>query len=104
MREFNGKKIFPCPVCISPREVRITKKDKPYVICNPCGIQVFVRGPEGIAQFTRLLEHANTEGLFERFQEMERRYRLECPSCGHRFWIEPGQIKTSLFDGSIQGV
>src|SRR5271165_5648311 len=34
--------MFPCPVCTGPREVLLTKKDKPYLICNPCGVQVFV--------------------------------------------------------------
>ncbi len=23
----------------------MTKKDKPYITCDPCGVQVFVRGP-----------------------------------------------------------
>jgi uncharacterized C2H2 Zn-finger protein len=34
---------------------------------------------------------------------MERRYFLKCPKCGGRFWIEPGLVKTSMFDGSLQG-
>lgn len=52
----SGKSMFPCPVCTEAREVRLTKKDKPYVVCDPCGVQVFVRGPAGIAEFERLLE------------------------------------------------
>ena len=103
MSELNGKRMFPCPVCASPREVRITKKKKPYVTCDPCGIQLFVRGPAGISQFSRLLDRAEARDLFARFAEMERRYYLECPACGRHFWIEPGQAKTSLFDGSLQG-
>jgi len=51
----NGKQMFPCPVCTEPREVRETKKSKPYLICDPCGVQVFVRGPAGIGEFNRLL-------------------------------------------------
>jgi hypothetical protein len=103
MPELNGKKMFPCPVCTSPREVRITKKKKPYVTCDPCGIQLFVRGPAGISNFSRLLDRAEVGDLFVRFAEMERRYYLECPACGRHFWIEPEQVKTSLFDGSLQG-
>ncbi len=34
----NGKRRFPCPVCTDPREVRLTKKDKPYIVCDPCGV------------------------------------------------------------------
>lgn len=110
MREFetsifdlNEKHMFPCPVCVSPRQVKQTKKDKPYIVCHPCGIQVFVRGPEGIAAFNRLVERAGAEDLWARIKEMEPKYRLKCPQCGHRFWIEPRLVKTSLFDGSLQG-
>jgi len=99
----NGKRMFPCPVCTQPREVRVTKKDKPYVICDPCGVQMFVRGPAGIAEFKRVLEHTNNEDLLTRLQKMERRYRMTCPECGGRFWIEPELIKTSRFDGSLKG-
>ncbi len=53
----NGKKrMFPCPVYTEPREVRETKKAKPYLVCDPCGVQVFVRGPGGIGEFNRLLQ------------------------------------------------
>jgi len=99
----NGKPMFPCPVCTQVREVRITKKDKPYLICDPCGVQVFVRGPAGIEEFRRLLQHTNTESLLTRLREMERLYRLTCPQCGHPFWPEPKLIKTSVFDGGLKG-
>jgi len=98
-----GKRMFPCPVCTEAREVRLTKKDKPYIVCDPCGVQVFVRGPFGIAAFNTLLDRANGEDLWARLAEMERRYHLKCPKCGGRFWIEPGLAKTSIFDGHLQG-
>jgi hypothetical protein len=94
---------FPCPVCTDPCEVRLSKKDKPYITCDPCGIQLFVRGPAGISAFNRLTDEADGEGLWTRIAEMERRYRLKCPECGCRFWIEPKLAKTSMFDGSLQG-
>jgi len=99
----NGKRMFPCPVCTDPREVRLTKKNKPYVVCDPCGIQVFIRGPAGIAAFDRLIDRASSEDLWTRLREMERRYYQKCPKCGRRFWIEPELAKTSIFDGSLQG-
>ncbi len=99
----NGKPMFPCPVCTQPREVRVTKKGKPYLVCDPCGTQVFVRGSAGIGEFKRLLERTNDPGLLGRLKEMERRYRLTCSECGCRFWIEPGLIKTGVFDGSLKG-
>jgi len=41
LSDFNGQRWFPCPICTELREVRITKKKKPYVTCDPCGIQFF---------------------------------------------------------------
>ena len=99
----NGKQVFPCPVCTQVREVRLTKKDKPYLICDPCGVQIFVRGPAGIEEFRRLLQHTNNESLLTRLREIERRYRLTCPECGQEFWAEPKLIKTSVFDGGMKG-
>ena len=103
MAALNGKRMFPCPVCTEAREVRITKKDKPYVVCDPCGIQLFIRGPFGIDAFNRLVDQANGEDLWAKLAEMERRYHLKCSECGGRFWIEPELVKTSIFDGSLQG-
>lgn len=94
---------FPCPVCSCVRQVRLTKKDKPYITCDPCGIQVFIRGPAGIAEFTRLVEQSERDGLPTRLMDMERRYRLTCPECGNKFWAERKLVKTSKFDGSFKG-
>ena len=99
----NMKEKFPCPVCVKPLEVRTTKKNKPYVTCDPCGVQMFVRGPSGINEFTRLVDRARADGVWDRLDEIERRFRLKCPKCGSRFWIEPSLVKTSMFDGSLQG-
>lgn len=99
----SGKPMFPCPVCTGPREVLMTKKDKPYLTCDPCGVQVFVRGPDGIKEFSRLLQSTSEETLLSRITHIERRYRLTCPECGHKFWINPRLIKTSMFDGSVKG-
>src|SRR5947209_12884206 len=103
MSNLNGKRMFPCPVCISPHEIKLTKKNKPYITCDPCGVQLFIRGPAGIEEFNRLREWADGEGLLARIQEMERRFRLTCPDCGCQFWIERRLIKTSSFDGSLKG-
>ena len=103
MSVLDGKKVFACPVCAEPREVRITKKKKPYITCDPCGIQVFIRGPAGIAAFYRLVDRAEQSDLLTRMEDMERRYRLRCEKCGARFWAERGQVKTDMFDGSFRG-
>lgn len=103
MGELHGKQLFPCPVCADPREVRITKKEKPYITCDPCGIQVFVRGPSGIDAFNRLVARANSEDLWTRLKEMQRRYYLKCSECGNCFWIEADLAETSAWDGSLKG-
>jgi transcription elongation factor Elf1 len=99
----NTKAKFPCPVCASPRDVRQSKKNKPYIVCDPCGIQLFIRGPAGIEEFNRLKERVDREDLLARIKEMERRCRLTCPECGCQFWIERRLVKTSGFDGSFKG-
>ena len=65
MFKLNGKKMFPCPVCAQLCEVKLTKKKKPYMTCDPCGIQLFVRGPLGIAALSRLLDRAKVEALLD---------------------------------------
>ncbi len=95
---------FPCPVCAMPQEVRGSKKGKPYITCNTCGVQVFIRGRIGIEEFKKLLDRARLEGTFARMNEMIRRYHVRCFTCGHQFWIEPHLIVTSMFDGTLKGV
>ncbi len=99
----NVTQMFPCPICTSPRQVKITKKDKPYIVCDPCGVQLFVRGPSGITAFERLIGRGNQGDVWTRIKEMERRYRLKCSECGHQFWIESQFIETSGWDGSLKG-
>jgi predicted RNA-binding Zn-ribbon protein involved in translation (DUF1610 family) len=98
-----NKSQFPCPVCTEPREVRITKKKKPYIVCDACGIQMFIRGSAGIEAFTKLVERAGKDDLWTRLSKMEQTYHLKCSKCGGRFWAAPEQIQTSLFDGSFKG-
>lgn len=52
---------YPCPICGELRELGISKKDKPYFCCNTCGVQVFIRGREGIS---RLIAIKNNPELF----------------------------------------
>jgi hypothetical protein len=45
---------FACPTCSEPRELRTDKNGKPYLICNDCGTQLFVRGKTGIRRLEKL--------------------------------------------------
>jgi hypothetical protein len=51
---------FPCPLCGMGLEIRLTRKQKPYCVCNSCGNQIFFRGKTGIR---RLRELINTRRL-----------------------------------------
>jgi hypothetical protein len=48
---------LPCLLCTEKLEKRIDKNRKPYFVCNPCGIQLFVRRPHGIALLEKLLRN-----------------------------------------------
>lgn len=49
-------KKFPCPVCGKGMEIRLSMKNKPYCICEECGIQVFFRGKKGILRLRKILD------------------------------------------------
>jgi len=39
---------FRCPLCGKARPIRLDKNGKPYIICNDCMLQLFIRGDSGI--------------------------------------------------------
>src|SRR5262245_30674900 len=47
---------FPCPLCGSALELPQSRTNKPYSICNPCGIQIFFRGRSAIARLKAFLD------------------------------------------------
>lgn len=96
-------RLFPCPVCGEVREVKMTKKDKPYIICDLCGVQMFVRVETGIRRFDQLVADAAENNIWKRLAELQQRYQFECPKCGKKFWLTPELIKTSWVDGTLRG-
>ena len=84
---------FPCCICASPLEVRMTKKKKPYVICDSCGMQMFVRAENGIHQFDSLIDDANEKDIWKRLAWIRTRYARQCPECGKAFWTEERLLK-----------
>jgi DNA-directed RNA polymerase subunit RPC12/RpoP len=44
------------------RPLASSVKGKPYLTCNECGVQVFVRGKEGIRQLRRVMGHGELTG------------------------------------------
>ena len=47
---------IPCALCQNPLEVKNSKKGKPYVCCEDCGMQMFIRFEAGITRLQRLLD------------------------------------------------
>lgn len=98
-----GPTRFPCPLCGQGLDVRQTKKKKPYVICDPCGVQLFVRSKAGMHIFEKLVSEADEGNIWKRLDDLQARYRLKCPECNKDFWIVPDHLKTSWVDGKFEG-
>lgn len=47
---------FPCPLCGLGLPLKYSLREKPYCICDACGIQLFFRGKKGIARLQALVE------------------------------------------------
>jgi ssDNA-binding Zn-finger/Zn-ribbon topoisomerase 1 len=94
---------FPCPVCLKPLDVRMSKRTKPYVICSPCGVQMFVRERAGIEAFGRLVEQGLKADVLTRIGQLEQRYRLNCPECKKSFWASPELLGRNWFNSKVSG-
>ena len=53
---------FPCPICRGLLPVRTARTGKPYLRCDPCGMQLFVRGSAGIRTFSALVARSGIPG------------------------------------------
>jgi hypothetical protein len=54
-------KTIPCFFCKRALDIRFTKKDRPYTICNECQIQLFIRGGEGFRRLVALVKKQEDE-------------------------------------------
>jgi hypothetical protein len=48
---------LPCFLCGKQLDQRTDKNNKPYFICNPCGMQVFIRRELGIQKLEELIRN-----------------------------------------------
>jgi hypothetical protein len=60
--EMEYKQYFPCPVCKRVLVVEHAKTGKPYCKCNDCGVQLFIRGRQGIVRFYKMLGKMKIQG------------------------------------------
>lgn len=57
---------IPCFLCGHKLEKRTSKRFKPYFVCDRCGIQLFVRGKQGIERLQELFRNAEKAGILYR--------------------------------------
>ena len=48
---------LPCFLCGKQLDKRTDKNNKPYFICNPCGMQIFIRRELGIQKLEELIRN-----------------------------------------------
>jgi DNA-directed RNA polymerase subunit RPC12/RpoP len=53
-RDVFADKEFPCPLCGCGLPILTSKRNKPYLTCNFCGVQIFVRGKTGISRLAEM--------------------------------------------------
>ena len=107
---FEGKN-FPCPVCSSALPLRSARTQKPYCHCDPCGIQLFFRGKNGIRRLRDLLASgALTSGvsratvLLDRVEQLkEQKGKLEDRQ-GFFFPNRDLESAIAALDGEIDNV
>jgi DNA-directed RNA polymerase subunit RPC12/RpoP len=52
---------YPCFLCAKKLDLRISKTEKPYFICDDCGVQIFFRRKKGIELLHQLLDKAKKQ-------------------------------------------
>jgi len=55
--------VLPCILCGKQLDQRTDKNKKPYFVCDPCGIQLFVRRQQGIEKLAQLIRSLNEHDL-----------------------------------------
>jgi hypothetical protein len=54
---------IPCLLCGKRLNKRVDKNGKPYFVCDPCGIQLFIRRPQGIENLGELIQTLGKKDL-----------------------------------------
>jgi DNA-directed RNA polymerase subunit RPC12/RpoP len=94
-------RLFPCPICWQRLDVRTSKKEKPYVVCQACGMQMFVRTQPGIQKFEKQIIDVGVGNFWARLDMLESQYQKKCPKCGKTFWVNEDRRTKDWFDEFI---
>jgi DNA-directed RNA polymerase subunit RPC12/RpoP len=68
--------VLPCLLCGKTLEKRTDKNGKPYFVCDPCGIQMFIRRRHGIERLEKLLQ-ASEKNLIPFRQHAHRLFEIQ---------------------------
>ena len=67
---------LPCFLCGKQLDKRTDKNNKPYFICNPCGMQIFIRRELGIQKLEELIRNLK-KGALPLKQHTETLYQVQ---------------------------
>jgi predicted RNA-binding Zn-ribbon protein involved in translation (DUF1610 family) len=107
------KGAFPCPVCGEPRNVKPSKRGKPYIVCDECGVQLFIRNPKGISRFNDLVESGRAVGtapagkgrraveIFNEIERLKAKRKEISNKIGWSFFDDTGDKVLKVIDGDI---
>jgi len=71
-----SKQFLPCILCGNRLAKRTDKHSKPYFVCDPCGIQLFVRRQQGITRLNEFMRASERNAIpFQ--QAAERMYKAQ---------------------------
>lgn len=90
---------MPCFLCGAKLERRIDKNRKSYFVCNPCGIQLFIRRQHGIELLEKLMRNCekNEIPFRQRAQELYKIQALLTEINGTKKQIERLESQTGFF-------
>jgi len=94
---------FPCCVCGEGREVRTTKKGKPYMICDPAAYRCLSESRPGFGDLNCWWRTPSSNHVWQAWLSYNKRYQPQCPRCSKRFWLTPELLKTSWVNGKPEG-
>jgi DNA-directed RNA polymerase subunit RPC12/RpoP len=109
-----GKEL-PCFLCGAGLPILASKRKKPYLTCNGCGVQIFVRGKSGIARLHELArlgilvsvaKESAMHGinLYNRLEQLKIQKRDLAIKRGIFFWNSDVENAIRIIDTEIEKV
>jgi transcription elongation factor Elf1 len=88
-------KYFPCFLCGDLLEIKMTIREKPYFICDSCGLQAFIRREKGIERLEFLIsensfdapEIKNTPNKILNWVNQLEKLQAKLTEIGDKEWI-----------------